>query len=231
MMDFPSDINAQLKEDNMIDIPDNLTIEIPHKGEFIIRQSFVYLLETHPTGELIAIEIGTRHGYYAIEMVKRCDRLTLYTVDSFEPFSKANPSPKGKNATHNEREAEFIFQDTKSRLEPFKNITLLHKTSVEASKDFPDKYFDYVYIDGGHDSVNVIQDLEAWYPKVKSGGLLAGHDFHMAEVRISLFTFCFEKNLGVQGTLPFIKTIGGPSDWYYDWMIPLENNNDLPKLS
>jgi len=36
---------------------------------------------------------------------------------------------------------------------------------------------DYVYVDARHDYAGVKEDLEAWWPKLRKGGLLAGHDF------------------------------------------------------
>ena len=49
--------------------------------------------------------------------------------------------------------------------------------SVEASRDFPDGHFDLVYIDGNHSYAAVVEDIKAWRPKVKPGGILAGHDY------------------------------------------------------
>jgi hypothetical protein len=50
--------------------------------------------------------------------------------------------------------------------------------SVEAAKQFEDGYFDFVYIDANHNYDSVTADLEAWYPKVRKGGMIAGHDYH-----------------------------------------------------
>ena len=36
---------------------------------------------------------------------------------------------------------------------------------------------DFVYIDGAHDYENVKKDLEIYYPLLKKGGILCGHDF------------------------------------------------------
>jgi hypothetical protein len=35
-----------------------------------------------------------------------------------------------------------------------------------------------VYIDGLHDYGSVKQDIAAWWPKVKVGGFIGGHDYH-----------------------------------------------------
>ena len=44
-------------------------------------------------------------------------------------------------------------------------------------KDFEDKYFDYVYIDSNHSYECVKRDINQWYPKIKEGGIIAGHDY------------------------------------------------------
>ncbi len=49
--------------------------------------------------------------------------------------------------------------------------------SLEAAAQFPDGTFDLVYIDGNHAYADVVEDIAAWRPKVKVGGLLAGHDY------------------------------------------------------
>lgn len=49
-------------------------------------------------------------------------------------------------------------------------------SSVEASKLYPDNSLDFVFIDAGHDYDSVRADINAWYPKIKEGKILAGHD-------------------------------------------------------
>ena len=50
--------------------------------------------------------------------------------------------------------------------------------SVDAAQWFDDRSLDLVYIDASHDFVSVCDDIEAWLPKVKIGGVLAGHDYN-----------------------------------------------------
>jgi len=56
-------------------------------------------------------------------------------------------------------------------------VDIIVNFSVEAAKQFKDDYFDFVYIDADHTYKGVTADLEAWYPKVRKGGMLAGHDY------------------------------------------------------
>jgi hypothetical protein len=50
-------------------------------------------------------------------------------------------------------------------------------TSVEAAAQIPPASLDFAYLDGRHDYESVKEDLEAWYDKVRPGGILAGHDY------------------------------------------------------
>ena len=61
--------------------------------------------------------------------------------------------------------------------EKFPFIKVVRKYSEEAAKDFPDEYFDFVYIDADHSYEGCKTDLEVWYPKVKKGKIFAGDDY------------------------------------------------------
>jgi hypothetical protein len=62
------------------------------------------------------------------------------------------------------------------RLTPY-NVTILRKTSEEASKIISDGSLDFVYIDALHEFDPFMLDLLLWSPKVKLGGIVAGHDY------------------------------------------------------
>jgi hypothetical protein len=49
--------------------------------------------------------------------------------------------------------------------------------SVEMAQGFEDGSLDWVYIDAGHSYKDIKADYEAWEPKVRSGGIIAGHDY------------------------------------------------------
>jgi hypothetical protein len=72
---------------------------------------------------------------------------------------------------------EKIFD---ARLEDFiKNnrCKKLKTISTKACSRFANESIDMVYIDGNHDYDNVKTDISVWYPKLISGGILAGHDY------------------------------------------------------
>jgi hypothetical protein len=58
-----------------------------------------------------------------------------------------------------------------------RNVKVIRDYSFEAVKQFDDNYFDFVYIDGDHSYEGTKRDIIDWYPKVRKGGILSGHDF------------------------------------------------------
>ena len=72
------------------------------------------------------------------------------------------------------------------------NIRLYRQLSYEAAENFPDEYFDLIYIDGDHSYEGVKKDLEAWWPKVKPGKFFTGDDYSEQHAKIDGVDMEFE---------------------------------------
>lgn len=73
---------------------------------------------------------------------------------------------------------ERYLEECRQRLRGFTSRTRFHRAfSPEAAAAYEDGFFDFVYIDANHSYGGVKADLDAWYPKVREGGLLCGHDY------------------------------------------------------
>lgn len=57
------------------------------------------------------------------------------------------------------------------------DVKIIRKFSGAASQDFKDGSVDFVFIDANHNYDPVRADIAAWLPKVRSGGIIAGHDY------------------------------------------------------
>ena len=57
------------------------------------------------------------------------------------------------------------------------HIEAVNAISPEAATLFTDGWFDLVYLDAGHAYHEIQADIDAWLPKVRSGGVLCGHDY------------------------------------------------------
>jgi predicted O-methyltransferase YrrM len=105
-------------------------------------------------------EVGVFTGYYSEVLCKTMPGLDLTCVDIWG---------SGK---YQQAEDECL-----ARLEPY-GVKIVKEYSVEAAKGVQDGSLDFVYIDAAHDYENVKKDIEAWAPKVRIGGIVAGDDFY-----------------------------------------------------
>ena len=94
---------------------------------------------------------------------------TLHCVDPWEPgFGE---------------DAEEIFD---ARMAIFNNVTKIKATSVVVATRFADESLDVVYIDAMHDMENVMADIHVWFPKIKYGGYICGHDYDDMETHVGV---------------------------------------------
>jgi predicted O-methyltransferase YrrM len=74
---------------------------------------------------------------------------------------------------------EAVFNEFKNNIEPVKHrINIVKEISWDAAKLYEDGVLDFVFIDASHDFRSVYKDIKAWKPKVRIGGILAGHDYN-----------------------------------------------------
>ena len=121
------------------------------------------------------VEIGVAFGEYSEHILKYWKGQKLYSIDPWMEYPQAVYKD---NANVSQVRQEEFHQWTISRLEKYGDRSvILRKTSAEAVKQFKDESLDFVYIDAQHHYEAVKEDIALWRPKVKKGGILAGHDY------------------------------------------------------
>lgn len=78
-----------------------------------------------------------------------------------------------------------IFHDNMEKAGVIDKLNILRGDSAASAKLFENGSIDFVYIDAAHDYASVKKDVLAWLPKMKAGGILAGHDYgnHNTQVK------------------------------------------------
>lgn len=67
--------------------------------------------------------------------------------------------------------------NTRFFLDSFCPITQIRGESSATVSAFKDDSVDFIYIDGDHSYSQVKRDLRDYFPKIKKGGIIAGHDY------------------------------------------------------
>ena len=144
----------------------------------LIRTSFSFFCAMASDMPRTAVEIGVNEGHNAVSMLVSYPKLTLYAVDHYKDmflvWDGSDEFPEERKQLHKDKAFKILntFNNNGN-----KRCHIVYKSSMEAVNDFPDNHFDYIYIDGDHRYEAVKDDLEKWYPKLKIGGVFAGHDF------------------------------------------------------
>ena len=141
----------------------------------------------------IGLELGVAKGAFSELMLRNSNLGFLYSVDMY--------AEKGHDIDQ--------YRQALVRLDPFRERnTLLKMRFDEALPLFPDGYFDFIYVDGyaseGEEGGSTFYD---WFPKLKRGGVFAGHDYdpHWPFVVKAVDKFIAENNLT-------LFSVGGEAD-------------------
>lgn len=120
-----------------------------------------------------AVEIGTHQAYFANALLTVWRGEKLYCVDPWV----AGYNDKDPVSIRTSEQRKEDYDTAVSVLRKYGNrATIIASNSDEAVSKFQDGSLSFVYIDGNHDPGFFKLDLHIWWPKVKAGGILAGHD-------------------------------------------------------
>ena len=138
--------------------------EIPNMGRDDLPALFNEL------GFWIGAEIGVDAGLYTRVICKGIPNLKLYCVDAWTMY----PEYRDK---FTQEKMDSAKANAMQRVLAY-DVDFIDKFSMDAVKMFPDKSLDFVYIDANHEYPFVTQDIIHWSRKVRSGGIVAGHDYY-----------------------------------------------------
>lgn len=148
-----------------------------------------------PDGSVF-VEIGSFVGRSAICMANHLieNKKTKSKIICIDPFT-GNPE-QGDEILKTPGLLEKTFLKNTEEYRNLGVIEVIKGFSLEEAQQFDNNSIDFVFIDGLHDFINVYNDIELWYSKVKPGGIVSGHDVHNPYfgVRVAVDKFVSENN-------------------------------------
>lgn len=140
------------------------------------RDDLAKLIQAH-TNFTTAVEVGVKAGVFAENNLRHWTNCKTYKlVDVWDHQENYKDSANVDKDKQNK-----ILEKTRRRMEPFVdkvNVEYFKMLSTEAAKLIAKESIDFIYIDARHDYCGVMEDLEAYWPLLRPGGIIAGHDYH-----------------------------------------------------
>ena len=144
----------------------------PTFGEdwFTYPSLYTHVVDRYPSGSTF-VEVGAWKGkstaYMCVEIANSDKNINFFCVDTWEGSKE-----------HTAAEVMSLYQIFMTNMKALKNYFTPYKmTSLQAATLFDNNSCDFVFIDASHEYCDVKDDIDAWLPKIKSGGILAGHDY------------------------------------------------------
>jgi len=135
-----------------------------------------------------AVEVGVAEGKYAADFLRLWSGRYVM-VDRWQHIDGYDDVMNGPDSDH-----EVRYRQAMDVVNAFPGrVEVCRMDSAAAAALFPDRSLDFVYIDGDHSYEGCRRDILAWAPKVRVGGVLAGHDYYNQppfEVRKAVAVTC-----------------------------------------
>jgi len=107
-----------------------------------------------PAEDAVVVDLGTYHGTSSAHIHKYCPQVKwIYAIDIRQPDPQ------------------------RSLIRDLPRVKFVKGYSDACAEQFADESVDLIFIDADHSQAGVLKDLVAWAPKIRRGGVIAGHDY------------------------------------------------------
>lgn len=154
------------------------------------------LLRSLPHGGTV-VEVGVWRGDFAATILRENNPRELWLVDCWQ----AQPGTVYEQvdwAAREDHEANLEHVLWRFSLDP--RVCVMPMFSAVAARSTGMPCVDIVYLDADHTRAGIDADLVVWWPKVKPGGWLTGHDYldtAWSQVRSAVDAFAADRGLQV----------------------------------
>jgi len=121
------------------------------------------------------VEVGCKEGRTTGFLLENLPELQVIAIDPWAPVANSDEDYKDWDFAQIEREFWENVGEHRSRCRMIRALSL---DAAAAHRTFlVDNRADIVFIDAAHDYENCLADIKAWWPLVRDGGYLCGHDY------------------------------------------------------
>jgi hypothetical protein len=132
----------------------------------------------------VGCEVGVHNGENALTIFKQIPGVKLYLVEPYLDHS-CSLAPWDKSRKHTISSHENAKKIAHERLMGY-NCEWLEMFSEDAVKLVPDGSLDFVHVDAEHAYDFTMLDTILWTRKVRTGGVVSGHDYDKPEVKTAV---------------------------------------------
>lgn len=129
----------------------------------------------------VICEVGVRFGYHLRQLLA-CDPGVAIGVDLWTDDGQ----PAHNDTGMSQRQLDATYQRVFHEFLPDPRVKLFRGYSVGAAECVDDYSLDFCYLDAAHDEESCWNDLNAWWKKIRRGGLFAGHDYVDEDARVGV---------------------------------------------
>jgi len=178
-------------------------------GKFDQEKIYDYVINNTP-GPSIFIEVGSWLGkstsYLGVEIINSNKSIKLFTSENFEEDTKNDSKIFSKN-----KKIQRTFERRNNDVLIGSVCTTVIDDHVELCKPFHFEEIDFCFISSEYNSKEIENNIKLWWPKIKTGGIIAGDCYDKSEVSNNVSTYIGDHRLHTHNeSIHWICRKGGP---------------------
>lgn len=155
-------------------------------------------------GGAVFVELGAWKGrsasFMGVEIANSGKPIAFFSVDHW-----GGTPGESAHDTDADVQGGTLYEAFMRNTDPVRRyVRPIRSETVAAARQFGDQTVDFLYVDADHTFAGVTRDLDAWWPKLKPGAVMAGDDWCFYEpgtdrlgVREAVMAFAAMRNLEV----------------------------------
>jgi predicted O-methyltransferase YrrM len=150
---------------------------------------------------IVGVELGVFEGASFLTLLHNCPNIkTLHGVDIYKPYDDYIKIPyDGTVGMKVDKPTSEIIRAVSFTRQKYSGMTdkiVFHEDdSTAVASKFEDESIDFIFMDSYCSYDQAKRELEAWFPKVKKGGLFSGHDWESYPIQKAVNEFRRENRM------------------------------------